>query len=130
MLKSMKAGGADIENFRLGKNSDRDDVYQEEKRSIWHYIIGVLLTFSVISIIVLFTLVGKVNSDKNVRIRAKSFFVAVFPLTTYIPTSAFLVLPRSCDFCLYRPDFQSGRWQSCVPCCGWICAERSGHLHL
>jgi len=61
----MKAGGADIENFRLGKNSDRDDVYQEEKRSIWHYIIGVLLTFSVISIIVLFSLVGKVNSDKN-----------------------------------------------------------------
>lgn len=86
MLKSMKAGGADIENFRLGKNSDRDDVYQEEKRSIWHYIIGVLLTFSVISIIVLFTLVGKVNSDKNVSFGAKSYFVAIFPLTisTYI----------------------------------------------
>lgn len=65
MLNSMKAGGGDIENFRLGKNS-RDDLYQEEKQNIWHYIIGVLLTFSVISIIVLFTLVGKVNSDKNV----------------------------------------------------------------
>jgi len=82
MLKSKKAGGGDIESFRLGKNSDRDDIYQEEKQNIWHYIIGVLLTFSVISIIVLFTLVGKVNSDKNVSFGASfNYFVASYPLT-------------------------------------------------